>query len=91
MDLGLTDYFTVREIDDRWGGFGADEVRVRFYHRPLHAIMSPLLNAGFRIETISEPEPDAELATRDPDADRVLRTKPFFLFVRATKTTDRDE
>lgn len=91
MDLGLADYFTVREIDDRWSGFGAAAVRVRFFHRPLHAILTPLLNAGFRIEAISEPEPDAELAARDPDADRLLRTKPFFLFVRATKTTDRDE
>jgi SAM-dependent methyltransferase len=91
MEVGLADYFTVREIDDRWSGFGAAAVRVRFFHRPLHAILTPLLNAGFRIDAISEPEPDAELAARDPDADRVLRTKPFFLFVRATKTTVRDE
>jgi len=88
MDAGLADYFNVREIDDRWSGFGAAPVRVRFFHRPLHAIFTPLLNAGFRIDAVSEPEPDAELAALDPNADRVLRTKPFFLFVRATNQQD---
>ena len=83
LELGLDDYFTLREVDDRWDGFASEPVRVRFYHRPLQAIVAPLLTAGFCIEALVEPEPDAALAAIDPTIDRLLRTKPFFLFVRA--------
>ncbi len=86
LDLGLEDYFTLREVDDRWTGFGPEPVRVRYVHRPLNAIIKPLIAAGFSIDAVEEPMPDPRLAERDPTADRTLRTKPFFLFIRAHKT-----
>ena len=85
LDLGLDDYFTIREVDDRWSGYSEDPVRVRFFHRPLREIVAPLLNARFRITAIEEPMPDAELAERDPTASAILQSKPFFLFVRAAR------
>jgi SAM-dependent methyltransferase len=78
-------YYETVLLTDTWRKGGKD-FKVRFYHRPISAIVDALADAGFLIERIPEPVPD-------PDAfsDRVfyeqIRRGPVFLFIRAVNST----
>jgi hypothetical protein len=58
---------------------------VRFYHRPLSAIVDALADAGFVIERIPEPIPDAEAFAASPALLERMRRGPWFLFIRSLK------
>ncbi len=76
------DYFATTLIEDEWK-IG----KMRFYRRPLSQISQDLLQTGFIIEEIAEPQP-----IKPPDHvtfnsyERSLK-KPMRLLVRAQKTT----
>jgi hypothetical protein len=55
---------------------------VRFYHRPISAIVDALADAGFLIERIPEPVPDPTAFSDRAFYDRIRRG-PWFLFIRA--------
>jgi hypothetical protein len=55
---------------------------VRFYHRPISAIVDALADAGFLIERIPEPLPDGD-AFPDPAFYEEMRRRPWFFFIRA--------
>jgi SAM-dependent methyltransferase len=77
-------YFDVECVEYEWRGFGTP-VRVPYYRRPLQAMLTPLLGAGFALERLLEPRPVPEFKDRDPaDYDKLLR-RPGFLCVRARK------
>ena len=82
---GAEDYFATYLITEQWtmGDVVAD---VRFWHRPLRAMLGSIAAAGLDVVTIAEPDPDATLQADDPEAFRTLSTSPQFLLfeLRAT-------
>jgi SAM-dependent methyltransferase len=82
LDL-VDDYHAVRLVDEAWSGFGAEPVRVRFYHRPLERIVNDVAAAGFALRGLHEPRPTAAADERDAALARRFRTRPGFLIVDA--------
>jgi SAM-dependent methyltransferase len=80
-------YFETVLLTDTWRK-GGQEFQVRFYHRPISAIVDALADAGFLIERIPEPVPDPRAFT-DPVFYERIRAGPWFLFIRAV-TRARD-
>jgi len=68
--LGV-DYFSTGLVVDSYGT-GGDDVRVRYWRRPLQAIVTALVETGWRIAKVTEP--------RIAEA-----VDPWFLVVRATR------
>ena len=77
-------YFETVLLTDTWRKTGRD-FKVRFYHRPLSAIVDALADAGFVIERLPEPIPEREGFSGAPDLYERLLGGPWFLFVRALK------
>jgi hypothetical protein len=61
---------------------------VRFYHRPISAIVDALADAGFLIERIPEPVPDPTAFSDRAFYERIRRG-PWFLFIRAVSRPTR--
>jgi hypothetical protein len=74
-------YFETVLLTDTWSK-GGREFQVRFYHRPISAIVDPLADAGFLIERIPEPLPDPD-AFPDREFYEEMRRRPWFFFIRA--------
>ena len=74
-------YFETVLLTDTWRKGGRD-FQVRFYHRPISAIVDALADAGFVIERIPEPVPDPN-AFPDRAFYERMRQGPWFLFIRA--------
>lgn len=79
------DYFATELIEDSWRSFGDTPVRVRFYRRPLSAMITALTSAGFVIKQIVEPRPTEECKQLYPQDYEKLSTKPWFLIILAQK------
>ncbi|MGD9140901.1 MAG: class I SAM-dependent methyltransferase [bacterium] len=79
-------YFATGLVEDCWRGFG-EPVVVPCYRRPVGAILSSLLDAGFALERFLEPQAGEEVRKRDPDAFKRRSRLPSFIAVRARKTT----
>jgi len=77
-------YFETYNFSETWHR-GGKNITMRFWHRPLHAMFDALRSAGFRIDVVSEPQPDPRGSTLFPDAYKSLTTKPRFLFFSAVK------
>jgi SAM-dependent methyltransferase len=77
-------YFLTEIIEDEWET-NKGKVKVQFYRRPLCDIISPVINAGFRIEKLIEPMPTEKFRDLHPQAYERLTQKPQFLFLRARK------
>jgi SAM-dependent methyltransferase len=78
------DYFETVLLTDTWRK-GGRLFNVRFYHRPLSAIVDALAEAGFVIERIPEPLPDEAAFAASPAFYTRMRRVPWFLFLRAIK------
>jgi SAM-dependent methyltransferase len=74
-------YFETVLLTDTWRK-GGQEFKVRFYHRPISAIVDALADAGFLIERIPEPVPDPT-AFANREFYELIRRGPWFLFIRA--------
>jgi SAM-dependent methyltransferase len=74
-------YFETVLLTDTWRKGGRD-FQVRFYHRPISAIVDALADTGFLIERIPEPVPDPN-AFADRAFYERMRRGPWFLFIRA--------
>ena len=74
-------YFETVLLTDTWSK-GGREFQVRFYHRPISAIVDALADAGFLIERIPEPLPDPD-AFPDSAFYEEMRRRPWFFFIRA--------
>jgi 2-polyprenyl-3-methyl-5-hydroxy-6-metoxy-1,4-benzoquinol methylase len=77
-------YFETTLLTDTWRK-GGREFEVRFYHRPLSAIIDALADAGFLVERIPEPIPDRTAFAASPEFYDRMRRAPWFLFIRALK------
>ncbi|WP_129675827.1 class I SAM-dependent methyltransferase [Candidatus Chloroploca sp. Khr17] len=61
------------------------KVAVPHYRRPLQAMLTPLLAAGFVLDQLLEPRPTEAFAARDPAKYAVLLRRPAFICVRARR------
>jgi SAM-dependent methyltransferase len=75
-------YFQTVLLSDTWRK-GGREFQVRFYHRPMSAIVDALADASFLIERIPEPVPDPSAFSQDHPLYERIRREPWFLFIRA--------
>jgi hypothetical protein len=69
-------------FSDEWE-YSGHVFAMRFWHRPISAMVTALLNAGFTISGLEEPMPDPVVRDRDPRAWRLLTTEPRFVFFLA--------
>jgi SAM-dependent methyltransferase len=79
------DYHRTELISEQWNWDGLG-VTGRLYRRPLSVIFSQLRNAGFVVDIVDEPHPEAAGQTSNPEEMRILQTQPVFLFIRAIRT-----
>jgi SAM-dependent methyltransferase len=75
----ISNYFATEELEDYWSWVG----RVRFYRRPLTAIIGAFTDAGFVIDRLVEPRPTEWFREEKPEAYARLLKHPEFLIVRA--------
>lgn len=79
-------YFEHRVIEEVW----SKGWRVRYWLTPLQQICEELFEAGFLIERLLEPRPQAAMAYLDPSAHHRLSREPTgFLLVRAVRRQAR--
>lgn len=81
---GHDNYFETYGFSETWERDGK-VVSMRFWHRPLHAMFDALTSARFRIDVLSEPQPDPLGREQFAEAYLTLSTQPRFIFFAATK------
>jgi hypothetical protein len=77
-------YMETELLEDEWA-MDKERIKVQFYRRPLNKIFQPLIDNGFYIENILEPEPTKEFKEKLPEAYEQLMKSPNFLFIKAKK------
>lgn len=83
--FGSENYFETERVGSAWGGFGPERVYVPSFRRPLGATLNPLLEAGFRLEQVLEPQPTEAFKKADPKHYAELSRAPCFVCFRATR------
>jgi len=53
------DYFAIRQYSEDYE-FDGEPAVLTFWHRPLHAMFNAFTSAGYRMATVSEPEPSPD-------------------------------
>jgi hypothetical protein len=81
---GGSDYFATYDFAETWQR-GETVVQMRFWHRPLTAMTSAIIAAGFHLQTVEEPQPDPVVRNLDPHAWTSLTTQPRYIFFAATR------
>lgn len=79
---GAEDYFATYQFDEVWD-VEDQEIRMRFWHRPLSTMTQGITGAGFRLCSVDEPQPDAALRDLNPEAWSRLSTGPAFVVLIA--------
>jgi SAM-dependent methyltransferase len=77
----VANYFEIERLEDYWSWVGT----VRFYRRPLSAIIGALTDAEFLIDRVAEPRPTDWFREEKPEAYARLLKHPEFLMVRARR------
>lgn len=72
-------YFDVEERTKEWS------VDVPYYRRPLARMVNPILDAGFRLDELAEPQPTEGFRERRPERYERESKRPVFLSLRAVK------
>jgi len=75
---GDGNYFQVERRTKDWG------VDVPYYRRPFSAMVNPLLDVGFRLDRVLEPQPTDEFREQRPERYEKESTNPVFVCLRAT-------
>lgn len=86
MDMrisGSDDYFGTYAFTEDWERDGRT-MSMRFWHRPLRAMLAAFSAAGFAVDHIAEPDPQPEMAEQAPDSHRHLTRNAQFLFFSLT-------
>jgi len=78
--FNLPDYFATTFIEDEW-----DTGRVSYYHRSLTTIINTIVEAGFVIEKLLEPQPVPAMQVTHPELYDKLMHNPWFLVIRARR------
>lgn len=80
---GSDDYLGTYRYTEDWQIDG-HTMRMRFWHRPLRAMLTAFTAAGFAVDELAEPDPRPEMADTEPDAYRKLSRNAQFLFFSLT-------
>lgn len=72
-------YFEVERRTKDW------DVEVPYYRRPVGEILTPLLETGFRIDSVHEPQPTEEFREKRPERYEKESRYPVFFCVRAVR------
>lgn len=72
-------YFDTYDFSEVWTR-GGQPVTMRFWHRPLHAMIDAFIGSGFSLRSLSEPQPEGAAAELFPAAFDDLSRNPRFLF-----------
>ena len=75
-------YFHVEPME---ASFFGRPVSVPYFRRPLSAILDPLLDAGFALDRLLEPQPLEGFEEQDPEDYEKLMRRPGFICLRASK------
>ena len=78
-------YFETALYEMIWQNFGEPYPVMQVYHRPMMAILNPLIAAGLHLDQLLEPEPQPAMQPLAPDEYAMLQKQPIFLFARAVK------
>jgi ubiquinone/menaquinone biosynthesis C-methylase UbiE len=82
---GTKTYFETNLWGMEWAGFGKPRPFMESIRRPLGAIVNPLVEAGWVLDRLVEPLPQAEMKTVDPRHYQQLMEAPGFICIRARK------
>jgi SAM-dependent methyltransferase len=78
----VRNYFDICLVDDVWAIDGVPTA-VHYYHRPLEAILAPVLAVGLTLTAVIEPHLPIDSITSDNPVVTQLATSPVFLIVSA--------
>ena len=78
-------YFETQLVRERWN-IGGEQREVAFYHRSLESILTPVIDAGFCVESVREPHLSVD--DEASDEERLLATRPWFLICAARRVAD---
>ena len=78
-------YFDIEQVEVEWRGFGEPYPVITSYRRPLQAMLNPLAKAGFVLDEILEPQPNAQFQGADPEKYDKLMKEPGFICFGARK------
>lgn len=73
------DYFNIEVEKKDWA------VDIPYYRRPFSETINPLLETGFQIDTVCDPQPTEEFEEKSPKRYEKKARHPVFLCVRAMK------
>ena len=74
---GEANYFEVERREKSW------DIEVPYYRRPFSAVVNPLVETGFRLDRVVEPQPTERFRERRPERYETESRQPVFLCVRA--------
>jgi SAM-dependent methyltransferase len=77
-------YFATEQVSAVWKGFGP-VVEVPSFRRSLASILNDVIQSGFDIEQILEPQPTPEFRLTEPEKYESLFRQPCFLCCKARK------
>ncbi|UCD95410.1 MAG: class I SAM-dependent methyltransferase [Candidatus Zixiibacteriota bacterium] len=78
------DYYATETVEATWTSFGIPVV-VPYMRRPLQEMIDSIVNSGFAVEKVLEPEPSEELKRKCPRIRKGLSKLPKFICFRASK------
>jgi len=79
-------YFSVESVKCVWSGFGK-KVMMPSFRRSLEEVLNPLIEAGFRLDRLVEPQPTEAFRQADHIRFKRLTLRPCFLCIRAEKSS----
>ncbi len=85
QNVTSADYFKIEDFVMEWRLFGKPYPIIKSYRRPLQAILNPLIQAGFCLDKILEPQPIESFKIADAEGYEHLMRSPGFLCVRSHK------
>lgn len=74
----IADYYTTKRVMNEWPA-----VEIPTYYRPMDAVVTPFLRAGFQLEAFDEPEPQAAYEEHHPERYQAALRQPELLVIRA--------
>jgi SAM-dependent methyltransferase len=74
----IEDYYTGTTVMKDW-----PSVEIPTFYRPLNAVISPFIEAGFQLQRVDEPKPQAAYEEYHPERYQDARRQPEILVVRA--------
>ncbi|QKY19092.1 class I SAM-dependent methyltransferase [Halolamina sp. CBA1230] len=77
-DTEVEEYYTVTKLMNDW-----PDVEIPTYYRPMNAVITPFIEAGFQLETVDEPQPQDAFAEHHPERYQDALRQPDLLVIRA--------